>query len=411
MLKNKPWIFFWIGVAILFMTLPSVAAGRWSEPDVLISGGAPSLIQDRDGIVWLAYDTMVENNEDIYVIFSRDLSSWSQPIRITDDLETDFHPSIVQSKDGRFFVVFTSLRSGNYDLYISESHDGRTWSKPKRLTEDEHNDWYPFIMEDKKGTLIISFSSNREGDNGIFVMSSSDGEDWSKERRVTGPNNDIYPMIVEDRNWYWMVFVRHTGDYSDFRRANEHDLFLIYSSDLVEWSKIGRLTFSKPGTFSLYPAFLMDENGTLWISYTSDEPGNEEIFIFGSNDGELWSSPEKITSNMEYLESINSTWRFKCDMKGMIQERGGKFLLAYECAKIGDDIYLASGVPSLDFSGAVRVEFNISEEAGALFLKGGETAGIAEEIGGETPKPGYDKIILGATVLIVITSLYRKWAR
>jgi beta-xylosidase len=390
--------------AIFFISHQAVSAEEWGESEFLVEGGGPSLIQDQEGRYWLAYSLMVDNNEDIYLISSNDLKAWSAPIKITRDNETDFHPSLIQSGNGKFYVVFTSLRNANYDLYFSESPDGIKWSEPLQLTEDENSDWYPYLMEDSRGELIISFSSRRGGSNGVFVMTSSDGVQWSEERRVTGQESDIYPMIVERQGRYWLLFVRHTGDYSNRSRANEHELFLTYSDDLRVWSGIAQLTQAKPGSFNLYPSFIKDGDENLWISYTSDEPGNEEVFIFGSSDGELWSWPEKITKNIEYLDSINSTRRFKCDLKSMIQDRSQGFLIAYECSKTGSDIYLVAGNPELDFSKTRKISFNVS--VGAT-IKPSNTLDSDPKTNLDVTdkKPGYLKILLATFLLIFIAVL------
>ncbi len=355
--KNRQWILLGLTVALLALFNPAIAANEWVEKGAVVSGGGPALIQDEEGIYWMAYDNMVENNRDIYLIHSTDLKSWSEPIRITKHVETDFHPSLVHAGNGRFYLAFTSQRSGNYDIYLAESDDGALWSEPIRMTEAEGSDWYSFITIDSKGRLILSYTSSREVDPGAYIRTSDDGERWSEEIRATDTKKDIYPMIVEGDDRYWLLFVRHTGDYSIRTRANEHELFLTYSPDLLEWKKFGRLTFTKTGKFSLYPSFIRDTEGTYWISYTSNELGNEEIYIIGSKDGTLWSKAERISRNMEYRERINSTVNFKCDQKSLIQEKGGGMVIAYNCAREGGGIFILSGRSELDLSNARKVDF------------------------------------------------------
>ncbi len=336
-------------IMVFLLILPAVS-GEWSEPVAVIEGGGPSLIQDKNGVYWLAHDNMVDNNEDIYLIYSRDLVEWSDPIRVTLDLEADYHPSLIQTTKGEYLVVFTSLRSGNYDIYISRSMDGLGWSEPIQLIFDEASDWYPNLYQDSEGRLILVFASSRSGSSGIYITASRDGVNWSEAKNVVEPGNDIYPLIVEAGDRFWLVFARHTGDYDDRSRANEHELFLTSSFDLDSWAKPLQLTSSLTGRFALYPAFIKTADGALRLSYTSNDLGNEEVYIMGSEDGFQWSSPERITKNVEYSESIGSTVRFKCDLKSMV-DNGEGLVIAFECARTGSDIYITMGQPGLSGGG------------------------------------------------------------
>jgi hypothetical protein len=398
--KNIRLILLGLTVAILALFNPAIATGEWIEKGAVVSGGGPAIIQDEEGVFWLAYDYMSENNRDIYIIHSKDMESWSEPIRITDHNKSDFHPTLVQTGNGVFYLAFTSQRRGNYDIYLVKSEDGLTWSEPIRLTEAEESDWYSFITIDSKGRFILSYTSSREVDPGIYIRTSDDGERWSEEYRATDTKKDIYPIVVEGDEGYWLLFVRHTGDYSIRTRANEHELFLTYSPDLLEWKRFGRLTYTKTGKFSLYPSFIRDKAGNFWISYTSNELGNEELYIIGSKDGTVWSIPERISRNMEYRESSNSTVNFKCDQKSLIQDRGGEMVIAYNCAREGGGIFILSGMSELYLSNSTEVTFDELFQKGNLdTLDEGSTKNGNEIIIG---------VILFFAAILTIMALKRK---
>lgn len=392
---------FLILFVIPFLLIPSVFGGSWGEEKVITTGGGPAFIKASDGVYWLAYDELIDNNMDIYLRSTRDLGEWSDPIRVTLHNETDFHPSLLQGDNGLFYIVFTSLRTGNYDLFLTESDDGTKWTEPVQLTFNNESDWYPSLAKDKDGRLIISYSGRIEGKTGIFLK-VLEGDEWSDPIPVTEPTSDLYAMVVEGSDRYWLIFVRHTGDYDIRRRANEHEIFLTYSKDLHDWAPPERLTYTKEGAFSLYPAFIKDEENNLWLSYTSDEPGNEEVYIMGSPDGFKWSKPERITGNMEYRESINSSRSFKCDLKSMISDEG-TIRIAYECSREGDNMYLISGKAMMDMSSPRVLEFK-GEQAGPIIQP--PKSGTVK--GGEDPTLPIAAAFIAVFALLFLIKRYKK---
>jgi hypothetical protein len=73
----------------------------------------------------------------MYLTQTADGRTWSKPRRVRASAATDdSHPSIAALGDGRLLMVFTSDRrgAGASDLYVSESRDLATWTTPALLT-------------------------------------------------------------------------------------------------------------------------------------------------------------------------------------------------------------------------------------------------------------------------------------
>lgn len=321
-------------LALLLLATPAAAQTDWGELNASVpEADYPALVHDGDRYL-LFFEDMENNNVDIWSVHSTDLRNWSEPTRVTTDGEVDRRPRATTTRDGDVVLVFSSYRDGNYEVYTMRSPDGETWSDPTRVTENPRDDWYASVTELSDGRLLVPFSSNRDGPrSGVYLTTSSDGETWSEPRQVTAPSGDIFPYVVEKDGEYIMTLARHLEESDEAWRANEYEIFLTKSTDLEEWSDLAQLTDTEPGHESLYPHLTKDRDGTLWLPFTSSEPGNEEIFVTASRDGETWSDPVRVTRNVEYLRSVNSSASFKCDMKSAIQTQGGDLVVAYETSR------------------------------------------------------------------------------
>jgi Tol biopolymer transport system component len=114
-----------------------------ARPDSLVEG--------------IIYTSLGPPNWDIYLFDGPD----AEPRRLTDDPARDYNA--VFSPDGRW-VVFTSERAGNADLYALDLETG---GEAVPLTRDEAMDDAASFSPDG-GQL--AFVSTREGDADVFVM-------------------------------------------------------------------------------------------------------------------------------------------------------------------------------------------------------------------------------------------------
>jgi Tol biopolymer transport system component len=182
-------------------------------------------------------------------------------LRITDHPATDVDPAI--SPNGRD-IVFTSNRSGNNDVFVVDSEGG----SPVNLTNNAANDgwarWAP------TGHHIV-FHSNRDGNFEIYVMDSDGGAqtrltnyggidqfpDWSPNGReiVFRRDGDIYVLDLT------------TGEAE--RLTNEPPL-----NQMAAWSPNGQqLVFMS--TRDGYPSvFTMDADGSNQINRTPKDPND-----------------------------------------------------------------------------------------------------------------------------------------
>ncbi|MEE9175480.1 MAG: exo-alpha-sialidase [Thermodesulfobacteriota bacterium] len=348
-------------LVILLILIPPAYANGWSKPEFLIEASHPSMIQDNNGIYWLAFNGAGQD-VDIFLMNSTDGRIWSDPWHVTSDPESDRDPQLIQDSKGNFWLVFVSYRMGNPDLFLKNSDDGITWSEAIQITRDKAFDSYPnTLIQDSDGIYWIAFSSSRGGggDTDVYLTGSEDGVLWSEPLHVTNDESiETFPTMIQDSDGiYWLAFARQTG------WPNKYDIFLTKSEDGNRWTEPEKV--SRGPANNNYIDFIQDKNGLYWMAFTSERTGNEDIFVMGSYDAQTWSEPELLSYNM-----INRTYNFKCDYKTLMQDSYNVFWIVYGCAKRPDGLWYVTGRDvELYFVESEGVTTTINTTFGDILLK------------------------------------------
>jgi len=273
----------------------------------------PSIAQASDGKIWVAWHSYRTGNADIFykVYDASQVHPWSPETRLTTNPDEDSQPSIMQAEDSKIWVVWSTNRTGNYDIFC-KVYDGFSWSPDDNLTTD------PNVDDD---TIWLSWSTNRTGNLDIFYKTSTDnGTTWSSDTSLPNPpvEDDWDPSIVETADGeIWFVWVRNDNIYyktyngtewspanplvtnpnldwhPSIMQASNDNIWVVWDSDRIGeqediyckvyynqtriWSLDTRLTFNNAD--DLMPSIIQDINGTIWIAWASWRPsGNLDIY-------------------------------------------------------------------------------------------------------------------------------------
>jgi len=307
---------------IMTATIPLGYAYEWS-PDMRLTWNAetdwmPSIAQASDGKIWVIWHSYRTGNADIFykVYDSSKVHPWSSETRLTTDSNADITPSIMRAKDGKIWVVWSTNRNGNYDIYY-KVYDGISWSLDENLTTDPNVDELPSIMQASDGNIWVVWSTNRNGNYDIYyktyngtawssdkpltflaaddwdpsIVQTADGDIWVAWVRnndiyymtyngtkwspdnalVTDPNFDLHPSIMQASNDnIWVVW--------DSDRISEQDdiYWKVYDNQTRRWSSDTTLTFD--GADDLAPSIMQSVDGTIWIAWASWRLGNLDIY-------------------------------------------------------------------------------------------------------------------------------------
>lgn len=243
----------------------------------------PAVVRTKDGQFRAVWWSKRDGGQiDLYTAVSRDGETWSAAQAITNDGVEDYYPALTQSRDGALHLAFFRLdrRTLRKDIWYTHSEDGRTWTPPTRVTTSGL-DWAPAIYEDAFGMVWIVWSSQRSGNRELYAARSGDGgRTWSKPFRLTqSPEEDDFPAVVArpngERVLAWTRY-RAGSKQDQYYRDASAEVVTATSKDGLAWS--APVVQSPPDQDAKYidflPHLVADPDGSrVLLSWTSSRPG------------------------------------------------------------------------------------------------------------------------------------------
>ncbi|MEE9150969.1 MAG: Ig-like domain-containing protein [Thermoplasmata archaeon] len=283
----------------------------------------------QGGVIYTAIVTITDNSgnewtdtEDFYVGGEPPpppAYNWTVIGQITNYNGDDFGHSLMIDNGGTFWLVYTSERSGNYDIWVKNSTDGVTWSTPIQVTTNESYDGWGSFIQDSGGTYWMAWFSDRSGTVQIWMSNSSDGINWDEPYQVVSlMDENVYPSLIQDSGGtYWLAWMNFDWDTWDIY------LYVSSSSDGLTWTAPTRVTSATSDEWE--PSLIQDDTGIYRLVWDTYSAGSWEIWGSYSNDGVNWNTPIQITSNG------GDNW-----YPSLIQNASGGFDIAFSSYKTGD---------------------------------------------------------------------------
>ncbi|MDI6791578.1 MAG: fibronectin type III domain-containing protein [bacterium] len=336
------------------------------------NGGAVTKLTDTPGIDWqpvlspkkgvtqVAFVSDREGNSDIYLIGA----GGGNLTRLTDDPAEDVEPSF--SPDGAQ-IVFSSNREGDYKIYLLDVNDTES---PVQLTQNTAGDRSPSFSPDGKQIVFVS-----DGDIYIMTMDVS----GNKVSQLTNdPADDSQPCFSP--NGLRIAFSSN--------RSGNDEIYLMDSNG----ENLENIT-KDPAANDFDPSF-SPSPGDNRIAFTTDRDGNQEIYLINIDaEGQpdnltnhlardvhpsfgpalLPFSPSKLSIQTVGEGRIELTWQDRSTNEdGFVIERRVDGLSYSEIATVdaGDTTYIDSVVPGTDYCYQIRArnEYGSSEPSNEVCL-------------------------------------------
>ena len=248
----------------------------WGDTVRVTSSGAadqyPSVAYDYSrNCYWCVWQHRNVNNWDIYVARGDTLNGWLTPYQLTTDTRDDSLPSVYVNND-TVWVVWQ-----RYPNIISAYYEGTTWSTPIRITNDStfwnmHPEMHsrhnrPFVVWQRAAEILYS----------EFISGS-----WQTPQQVASVLGVCYPKVTNQHDSWgpntrgvWVVW-------ADSQDGN----YEVYTTGCDTLDVHYRLTYNDSADITpapLYYIALIAETGPVNTAFSTNRNGNYDIYThFGS---------------------------------------------------------------------------------------------------------------------------------
>lgn len=217
---------------IYYRTSPNNGA-TWSQTRKLTSNSvddtSPSIVQAMNSTIYVAWAKMITDTSEIMLMSSSNNGqTWSAPIQLTNDNYDDTSPSIIQTRDGKIWVAWDRRGISDLDLYY-RIYDGTQWLAEQKYPQCTPRDEVtPSLVGAANGVVWMFWD---EGDlyygipNSVYYSYTSDnGKKWENSALLSLPdgNNHSWPSATHTKDsTIWVVWASNrTGDFELYYRTS-----------------------------------------------------------------------------------------------------------------------------------------------------------------------------------------------
>ena len=252
---------------------------NWTDPIPLTTyisvDQNPSIMQTQNGSIWILWYSKRTGNNEIFYMTSPDHGlNWTDPIQLTNSSYSDTSPSASQNLDGTICVVWQRCIGVNYDIFYKTSTDhGLSWSNATQLTTDPSTDMAASVTHTWNGTLWVVWSSHRTGTYDLYYKTSPDnGLNWTDPTPLVPSNKyDIMPSVMQGPDGaIWVVWAHQQGP--------QYDLYYTTSPDYgLSWTPETKIPLDDSGDDSS-PSVIGTNDRKVCIVWESVRTDNYDIF-------------------------------------------------------------------------------------------------------------------------------------
>lgn len=269
--------------------------------------GLPSLAQVRNGsqlTVWCVWQSDETINDNLFYEVAQLGGNWDNDSKtqLTNETSENVAPAITQTADNKIWVVWSSNRTGSYNLFYKTSPDvGRTWSSEPQLTSYSKDDNTPAIMQAQDGKIWVAWSRNMNATNDDIFYKTFDGTVWSTEIQLTTyvgsltePGFDRQPALMQTKDGrIWVVWTR-------FVAGTDNWQILARTFNGVSWSNEITLA-NDPKIHDYEPTVFQAQNNTIYLFYTSRAMTTNAVatiyYKTSADNGTTWSASYQYTTD------------------------------------------------------------------------------------------------------------------
>jgi len=171
----------------------------------------PATAADTQGNIWVAWDqTNALGDRDVYIgKLAAAAPGFAASVTVADSNNNEQDPTVAVDADGVAYVAWQQDDpSGRWDIYLSSSSDGTTWSTPIKLNAGDPcnltDQTAPALAIDTTSAvpnrMYAAWQSNQDGNQDIWLGTSIGGSTWDTLQITDNSADQTYPVVAVDEN-------------------------------------------------------------------------------------------------------------------------------------------------------------------------------------------------------------------
>ncbi|MHC4213354.1 MAG: putative Ig domain-containing protein [Planctomycetota bacterium] len=253
--------------------------------------------------------------------------------------QTQGYSASVADNSGNIWAVWHRGTTGARNIYVGKLAEGtEQFESPVQLTNASADQCNAAIAVDADDKLYVVWQDNRDGNWDIYSSTSTDGINFSTQRRVCDPNaNQINPVIALDSSSPANAYVAWQDDVS-----GNQDISLAVSNNAFTTKTITQIT--SDSSDQTQPNITADAGNTVYVAWTDTRNSTSDIYAADSDNGP-WTNVAVVTKSGDQTSP-----KIAAEQTGSILH-----LLWTDNISANQDIYYASsdGLPLSALTGTV----------------------------------------------------------
>jgi len=201
-------------------------------------------------------------------------------------------PATVSDSRGNIWIVWHAGNTGARHIYAARfMPDTDTYNPTMQLSRSTGDQCNPVVAIDSAGTLYVAWQENARGVWDVYLSTSADGTTWSAPKRIVDPTapanppfNQTNPALAAGRQASRFVAIAWQDD-----RAGNQDVYVARSTNAFATIAASRVT--SDGASQSDPAVAIDGQDTIFVLWTDARSGSTDIYGAASNSGPWTNTP------------------------------------------------------------------------------------------------------------------------
>jgi hypothetical protein len=223
-------------------------------------------------------------------------TSWGSSVALPGtDPNTNLFPNMLQTSNssaghGAIWLVWEKVTTTSSGMIYLMTHNRYGWSGQTALVSDTSDNIAPALGELANGTIILVWSRGT-GSLGTYDLfwKGYNGTRWTSISPLVQGNRDNFtPSLTRSSDGtVWLAWSR-----SNSTNGGGDIFYMTYNGT---WSSSRALVFT--GAQEKFPNVVQMSDGRVWVSYTSNTAGNDQLWDIIWN-GTSWSAPAQLTNTL-----------------------------------------------------------------------------------------------------------------